>query len=530
MSYSLQRISSIPQEYEDEEGEIEKEISLEKALELSPKLREFANKCPELMEYAKKIVGLPATFSSHAAGLIISDVPIVEFAPVRIDKKGTMAIQHEKHRTEECQLVKIDFLGLSTLDILDEILKSIKKLNLPGIPETIDDIPLDDKETYKMIQEGRTKCVFQFGKSTMMQGLCKRFKPENIEDLAIINALGRPSSSNEERSECLGRRLGKKEIAYEHLSLKNSLSGTVGLCIYEEQLMGVAKDVAGWDLNKADGLRKLTKYKGKEPALAEKLMNEFIEGAMKVHNITCDEAKNIWMKVVDKFQGYGFNKSHSVAYSINGYYTAYLKCHYPAAFFAAYLNVKTNSSSQIRDEEIAIAKAECRKMGVSIISPDINKSGMGYEVIDEKTIAMGMMSLKGMGDKAVEDIFANQPFTSFLDFIYRTDNRVVNKSKIEALAKAGCFDSMGLSRKAIFEEGKKIKEKLAAFIKKKEKDHQDITMALEEFPVSLSKEDWSKKEKLMYEQEVLGELVSGTITDMYPGFFSKLTPPFGGLS
>jgi DNA polymerase-3 subunit alpha len=221
--------------------------------------------------------------------------------------------------------------------------------------------------------------------------------------------------------------------------------------------------------------------------------------------------------------------SHAIFYSINSYFTAYLKCNFPAEFFAAYLKQKSNDNSQTKDDDIIIAKSECKKMGVNIIPPDINKSGMDYDVIDKKTIVMGMQAIKGMGDKAVLEIFEKQPFQSFVDFLHRSDNRVINKSKIEALAKAGCFDSMGFSRKFVFEEGKKIREKLNLFIKKKEKAGDSIDMALEEFPLIKNDEEWTKREKLQHEQAVLGELVSGTIMDMYPGFFSQLTPPFSKL-
>lgn len=300
--------AAIPEEYENEEGEKIKNISLEKALELSPELRSFAQKCPELMDYAKHIVGLPATFSSHAAGLVISNEPIVNFAPVRIDKNGVAAVQYEKKRCESLGLVKMDFLGLTTLDVIHDTFKNIEKLGIENFPKDLEDIPLDDEKTYKMIQEGHTKCVFQLGTSTMMVGLCKKLKPKSVFDIAIVNALGRPSSSNEERQEFIDRVSGSRPVSYLHPTLENSLKQTKGLCIYEEQLMGVAQDVAGWDLSQADGLRKLTKYKGKEPELENKLKKEFIEGAVNTHNISLEEAENIWYKVVDKFSGYGFNK------------------------------------------------------------------------------------------------------------------------------------------------------------------------------------------------------------------------------
>lgn len=522
--------AAIPDQYEDEiTGEKKKVKTLSKALSLSPELVRFSERCPELMEYAEKIIGLPSTFSSHAAALIIADQPIVNIAPLRIDKDGIVSVQYEKQRSESLGLIKMDLLSVSTFDVIGDTINNIQMLNPNCAIKTMDDIPLDDEDTFKEISKGQTRCVFQFGKSTVMMQLCKNLKPKNISDLGTINALGRPSSSKEERQEFIDRRFGRKEVRYLHSCLENALKETFGLGIFEEQMMLIAKDAADWDLDKADGLRKLTKLKGKDPALAEKLEIEFIEGCMRKHNMPYEKALEIWEEIILPFAKYGFNKSHAIFYAINGYMTAYLKRHFPAEFFAAYLRQKTNDNSLTKDVDIAVAKAECKRMGVKIIPPDVNKSGISYEVLDSKTIIMGLKAIKGMGDKAVEDIFDNQPFSSFVDFVYRTNSRAINKAKIIVLAKAGCFDSMGCSRKSICEEGIKVREKLNAYLKKKEKTTQDITILLEEFPLSLSKEEFSKRDLLKGEQEVLGELVSGTISDMYPGFFSGRTAPFSKL-
>jgi len=499
--------------------------TLERAMSLSSDLRDFAAKCPELMEYADAIIGMPKEYSTHAAGMVVSDIPIVEFAPLRIDKNGVVAVQYEKNRCESLGLVKMDFLAISTLDVIDETLKNIRRLGITDGPRQMEDIPLDDEETYKMIQGGHTKCVFQLGKSGMMVALCKKIRPKNILDIAVVNALGRPSSTHE-RQEYINRRFGKKEISYLHSSLENCLSQTYGLCIMEEQLMDVAKDVAGWDLNKADGLRKLTKWKGKDPKFALQLEADFIEGMMKKHSTSLELSKEVWDKIVEKFSGYGFNKSHAVFYSINGYITAYLKCHYPAAFLAAYLKVKTARGGINKDDEINMAKMECRRLGVRIVPPDINRSNAGYEVLDADTIVMGFAAIKGMGEKAIAQVINNQPFSSFRDFLHRVDARVVNKTKLEVMAKAGCFDSFKISRRDIHDEGKKVRDKMNIFIRKKVKDGYQSDMAVEEFPIRMPGQEWSQQEKLRHEQEVLGELVSGSLTDLFPGFFTgyNVTP------
>lgn len=498
----------------------EKVNSFEEALQLSSQLRKIIEKEPRLSKYAQKIIGNPKEFSTHAAGLCISNKPIYKFAPIRVDKNGSVAVQFEKTTCETNGLVKMDFLGLSTLDVIEETYKNIKKIG--GNIQPIEDIPLDDLETYEMIQSGFTKCVFQLGKNNGMILLCKEIKPKNIVDIAVINALGRPSSKND-RKEYVLRRTGRKETEYLHPSLENSLKESYGIAIMEEQLMYVASDVAGWDLNEADKLRKLTKFKGKDPGFVEKLKRNFISGTIKKQN--CDEeiAISIWENVVEKFAGYGFNKSHAIAYSINGYITAYLKRHFPSCFFAAYLKIKTEKGGVDKDDEIKKAKDECKRLKINIIPPDINKSKSGYEVVDEETIIMGLSSIKGMGEKAVDEIVSKQPFSNIYDFFYKTDARVVNKGKLEVLAKAGVFDSFGdLTRKEIFENGKNIREKFSLYMKKKMADGYD-NVYLNDFVIKTNNEEWELKDKLKYENDVLNELISGNINDMYPGFFNQQT-------
>lgn len=508
--------AAIPEKDENDE----KITTLEDAMKLSPKLREFAYRCPDLMEYADAIVGLPREWSSHAAGLVISDDPIIEFAPLRIDKNGTTALQLEKNRCEGMGLVKMDFLAISTLDVIDETFKNIERLGIKNGPKQMEDIPLDDAETYKMIQQGFTKCVFQLGKSPEMAALCKKIVPKDIYDLAVINALARPSCK-EYRQVFVDRKFGAKKVEYLHPSLENGLKNTFGIGIFEEQLMILAKDVAGWNLNKADGLRKLTKLKGKNPELAEKLEIDFIECSVK-NGIKYEDAEDIWNKVVEPFAKYGFNLSHAVFYSINGYITAYLKKHYPAAFMAAYLKVKTDRGGVNKDDEIAAAKSECRRLGIKIVPPDINNSGLSYEVLDLESIVMGFTAIKGLGEKAVVELVNKQPYESFIEFISKTEGRVINKSRIEALAKAGCFDSLNVSRKDVCELGKETRERYNLW-NKKFGDGYNISG---NFDLKFTGEKWSNPERLKYEQEVLGEFVSGTLCEMFPRFFTNnmITP------
>jgi len=512
-------------------------LTLDQAMAASPVFVEFTKQYPELMEYARVFVGLEKEFGTHAAGLVVSDQPLSEFVPLRIDKDGKVAVQLEKNRCEECGLVKMDFLGLATLDVIDEAFKNIKKIGEQG-PQSMDKIPLDDLETYTMVSKGNTKAVFQFGKTTMMSSLCKQIKPKDILDLANINALGRPSSKlinqetgRNEREEFIGRLTGAIPVTYLHESLK-CLKKTQGLCIFEEQLMEVSKHVAGWNLNKADGLRKLTKLKEKGKDLALKLEKEFIEGAINTHGsygMTYELAQEIWDKVIGKFSGYGFNRSHAVFYSINGYYTAYLKKHHPAAFLAAKLTNETNSNSVTSGDEIESARQECRRLGITMLPPDVNKSEMGYKAIDSKTIIMGLSSIDGLGEKATQDIVSKQPFVSFTDFLYRTDARVVNKRKLESMAKAGCFASYGATRKFAHDSGKDERERIKRIVARRMEDGYSIGDALAEIKLG-SAEEWDRKTLLSNEAEVLGRCMSGTINEIYGGFFTGInTTPISRL-
>jgi DNA polymerase-3 subunit alpha len=214
------------------------------------------------------------------------------------------------------------------------------------------------------------------------------------------------------------------------------------------------------------------------------------------------------------------SNSHAVFYSINGYITAYLKRHYPAAFLAANLKIKTERGGIAKDEEVSMAKTECRRLGIKIIPPDINKSSANYEILDDKTIVMGFAAIKGMGEKAIGELAIKQPFNSFVDFIDRIDARVINKGKMEVLAKAGSFDSFNITRKDTCESGKKTRDRLVQFIKRRVKDGYDSMMVLEEFPLNFSGQEWDKPELLKHEMEVLGELVSGNLSDLFPGFFT----------
>jgi DNA polymerase-3 subunit alpha len=276
---------------------------MDEALSQSKELRDYCAKYPELESFGRKLVGLEKNYATHAAGIVIGDCDLSDFVPLRIDKNGVVSVQYEKNRCEEMGLIKMDLLGLEHLRILSNTIKNAAKLG-QKCPEP-EEIPLDDKAVWAEIAQGRTVGVFQCGTAIMME-LCRKVKPTCIEDLSLVNALIRPGASKS-IDVYVARREGREKISYKYECLRPALQDTLGIGVYEEQLMKLASSVAGWDLNKADGLRKLTKLKGKNPELAERLKQEFIDGAMTVSGVTRDQADDIWVGVVEPFSQYGFN-------------------------------------------------------------------------------------------------------------------------------------------------------------------------------------------------------------------------------
>lgn len=284
--------------------------TIEEAISGSREFAKFMDKYPEVKEYSTKLQNLTRQWSVHAAGVVISDRPLYEMVPLRIgaeeDSDETVtATQWEKTRAEEFGLVKMDVLGLKTLIIISESLKYIA--DTTGKKIIIDEIPLDDVATYKMISKGDNLGIFQLESS--LSPLCMKIKPTNVETVAAINALGRPSCPADQRKAYIQRRFGIDKVRYTHPSLERSLKDTYGISLYEESMMSIAKDCAGWDLNEADNLRKLTKLKGKNPELALKTEADFIKGCMDHSGMTYEQAQEVWETEISAFSGYGFNKS-----------------------------------------------------------------------------------------------------------------------------------------------------------------------------------------------------------------------------
>lgn len=506
------------------------------ALNQSPAFRKYCAEYPDLEKYGRKLVGLEKNYATHAAGIVISDIDLTTYVPLRYDKDGTLSVQYEKERCEKKGLIKMDLLGLEHLKVLDSTIVNARKLG-HDCPEPHELAPFDDKDVWDMISKGNTICVFQMG-SHHMRALCKRIKPQNIEDLSLVNALGRPSAA-ESRDIYIGRRDGKQKVEFRYKFLEDAFQETLGICVYEEQLAKLAKYAAQWNLNKADGLRKLTKLKGKDPKLANQLEHDFIEDTMK-SGLTKSQARDVWKEIIEPFAGYGFNKAHGIFYSLNGYHTAYYKYHYPAPFMAGVLKSEIEKTSS-NEDKIKIYKNEAKRMGIKIIVPDVNVSGQSFSVRDDSTIVMGLAAVKGVGAKAVQNIIETReehPFKSFGDFLYRTNSRVVQKKVIQCLAKAGCFDSLGITRRGAHDFYDVIRTEAKKHAEKRATLGLDPWNLLDDFIIDESylgakvagfALEWNKKEILEAEGATLGEYISGDINDLYEGFFTKQGTPLKRL-
>lgn len=492
--------------------------TVEEAYKSNKEFAGYMDKYPELYKNACALQGLVRNASVHAAGVIISVDPLYELIPVKLEGDSLVA-QWEKERVEEYGFVKIDLLGLNTLNMIDDTFDNIYRTK--GIKLKLDDIPLDDEATFEMISKGETAGVFQLESS--LTPLCIRIKPKSVEDVSVITAIGRPSCPAESRQAYISRRLGEEDIVYQHEVLKNSLKSTYGVIVFEEQMITLVNDVCGWSLARADSCRKISKMKAKGKDLVEKTKNEFIQDAIKHSGITAKEAQSIFEQNIEVFSGYGFNLSHAVAYSKLSVITAYLRCHYPTEFMCALLNSKDPNSDKSLEQI-----NECRDMNIEITPPTINSSAGNYVIIGDSKIATGLSAIKGVGETAINQILEAQPFKNIEDFFARTNGRVVNKRVMQAAAKAGAFECFGRTRKDIHENYAKYRTKVNDALKEnallniQAKAENSASQPIEfEYKLPECNDEWDRKDILIFEKEILGRAVSGFLSDAYAGFFKK---------
>ena len=417
----------------------ELKITLDKALKESTDFRAAYEGNPEtkrLIDLAKKIEGLPRHSSTHAAGVVIAKKPLTEYLPVMMSE-GTLVTEYDKDHVEELGLLKMDFLGLRTLTVISDALENIKKSR----GETVDmtHIPLKDEATARMLQEGRTGAVFQM-ESAGMTNLVKELAPEEFADLIPLVALYRPGPLGSGMVEdFIAGRHGKKQVTYMHPLLEPILKETFGVVLYQEQVMQIVQVLAGFTLGQADLLRRAMGKKKHEILMAQK--ENFLTGCAK-NGIDAELATTIF-DLLTHFADYGFNKSHSAAYALVAWQTAYLKAHYPAEFMAAML------TSIMDTQKVPQYIDLCRHMGIPILPPDINASAARFSV-DGEAIRFGLAAVRNVGEAAIEDIVRdreqNGGFRSLVDFCARVDARTVNKRVLESLIKCGAFDSLGARR------------------------------------------------------------------------------------
>ncbi len=423
-------------------------ITLSAALEKEPQLqerREAEEEVAQLLELALRLEGLVRNVGMHAGGVLISPGKISDFSPIYCQADGgSFVSQYDKDDVEAVGLVKFDFLGLRTLTILELALKNANKqrATLGEAPLSFETLPLNDKASYNLLKTANTTAVFQL-ESRGMKDMLKQAKPDCFEDIIALVALYRPGPMDLIPDFCR-RKHGQQRVEYPHPATESILKETYGIAVYQEQVMQIAQVVAGYSLGGADLLRRAMGKKKKEEMDAQRAI--FTEGALK-NGLNERQATELF-DLLEKFAGYGFNKSHAAAYALVAYHTAYLKTHYPAAFLASTMSADMNNTDNIH-----LFFDDCAPNKVEVLPPDINQSGYRFEPLNNSQILYGLGAVKGTGLAAIEVILAARaqdgPFKSLFDFCNRLDLRKVNRRVIESLIRAGAFDKLEPNRAAL---------------------------------------------------------------------------------
>lgn len=481
------------------------ETKLGKYLEEVPELKQLYDENPnakKLLDSALKLEGVARHASVHACGTVVSREPLTNYMALQRspqDENATIT-QFEMHSVEDLGLLKIDLLGLKTLTIIEETLRLLRELH--GLEINISKIPLDDKKTYELLQTGETTGVFQY-ESSGMRRYMKDLKPTELEDLIALVALYRPGPL-ELIPSFINRKFGREKVTYIHPKLEPILKNTYGVGVYQEQMMQIARDLAGYSLAEADTLRKAIGKKIK--SLLDEQEKKLTEGMIK-NGIDEATAKRIW-DLFPPFARYGFNRSHAACYAIIGYQTAYLKANHPVEFMTAVLN---NASDDI--ERIAFIVNESKRMGIEVLPPDINKSSSAF-VPEERNIRFGISAIKNVGENItkiiVEERLRNGQYETLADFATRINHRDLNKKSLEALTKAGALDSLGVERGQVLANIDDILKAKSGM--KSDAASNQMGLFISE-PIKLKiklkpAEPATKLERLQWEKELLGLYIS----------------------
>jgi DNA polymerase-3 subunit alpha len=493
-------------------------ITLDEALEKAPPLAEQVKRDPrvgEMWAVARALEGCTRHASVHASAVVISDEPLMERVPLYKDpKRPELITGYAMGPIEKLGLLKMDFLGLKTLTVITDALRLIKEAR--GVELDADALPLDDTRTYQLLSEARTFGVFQLESAGMRDAL-KRLKPQRIEDIIAMVALYRPGPMDL-IEDFVNRKHGRAPIAYEHPLMERHLQETYGIMVYQEQVMRLAAELAGFSLGEADTLRKAMGKKDRELMATQR--EKFVSGC-KANKIDVRKAERIW-DLIEKFAGYGFNKSHAACYGVVAYQTAYLKANYPTEFMAALL-----TSEMDKTDKIVQYVEETRAMGLRVEPPDVNVSRAQFTVAGE-AIHFGLAAIKNVGATAIESIVrareASGRFATLEDFCARVDLRLVNRRVVDCLIKAGAFDSLGGTRAGLLAALDQAMESG----QRQQRDREEGQVSLFDVlggggprpaagpaPAAAHVPEWPQEEMLAYEREVLGFYLSGHPLEQY---------------
>ncbi|HTJ78831.1 MAG TPA: DNA polymerase III subunit alpha [Rariglobus sp.] len=539
----------------------ELEMTLEKAVEKSAELRTELDRNPvakKIFESARVLEGMVRNTGKHAAGIIITDKPLDEFVPLTL-QEGDVTVQFDMNAVGKLGLLKMDFLGLKTLTVIADAVANIRRSANPSFD--IEKIPLDDAKTFALLNSGRTTGVFQL-ESGGMQNLCRQISLSTVDEIVALIALYRPGPMEWIPDYVRGKK-DPSTVTYPHPLLEAVCQETYGIMVYQEQVMEAAKVIAGYTLGGADMLRRAMGKKDAEAMAKER--TKFVEGALRVNNIPAKTADAIF-DILNKFAGYGFNKSHSAAYAILSYQTGYLKANYPAEFMAAMLSSELGNS-----EKVSHFVAECEAMGLVVLGPDVNESRDMFAPVFRKAespearaksktqtpnselstldsqlsaanggfaaIRFGMAGIKGVGEgaalKVIEEREKAGPFADFDDFVSRVDSKALNKRVLEHLVKTGAFDFSGASRKKLFDNIDSALATAAANARDRAAGQSGFfDMLAEEAPATKKsavrdrqaeqEDDFTSADRLQFEKELLGFYVTGHPMNAYLGLADAL--------
>ncbi|MFP4213475.1 MAG: DNA polymerase III subunit alpha [Desulfohalobiaceae bacterium] len=496
----------------------ELKMTIDKALEQEPELQRKKDQDPQiakLIDISRRLEGLCRHASTHAAGIVISDRPMQEYLPLYLGKKGEVVTQYDMKKVEKVGLIKFDFLGLKTLTVLQDTLKLAQE-NHKQIPD-LENLRLDDQATFDLLCKGHTDGVFQLESSGMRRVLLD-LQPTSFEDIIALLALYRPGPLESGMvTDFVQRKHGRVEVRYPHPKLEPVLKETYGVILYQEQVMRIASELANYSLGDGDILRRAMGKK--DQAVMAQQRSKFLQGAL--HNGLSEQDANYIFDLIEKFAGYGFNKSHSAAYALISYQTAYLKAHFPREFMAALITSEVNNT----DKVISHINA-CREMGVPVLKPDINRSKSTFSV-DQEGILFGLAGIKNVGQGAIQEILKQRekfgPFSSLFDLCQRISLRKVSKRVLESLIKGGAMDCLGATRAALLQSLDPVVERVHKKNKTKQSGQLSLLSMVQAEPAGQSQEqeggvgldipeaeapEFAEEEKLRQEKETLGFFLS----------------------